>query len=122
MIPPQYFWGDMDNKYLTKKNSRLILPAFAEGALISIGDHHSSKGDGEVCGTAIETGAKVKLKVNILKGEYCILGESDLKQNGEIIISTEIDDYLYRASKMAVKNMINFLKKYHFKKRSICIM
>ena len=114
MIPPQYFGGNIDNKYLTRKNSKLILPVFVEGALISIGDPHASQGDGEVCGTAIETSARVKLKINILKNEYFFVGESKLKQNSEIIITTGIDDDLYRASKMAVKNMINFLEKYQF--------
>ena len=33
----------------------LYLPVEVEGALFSVGDTHAAQGDGEVCGTAIES-------------------------------------------------------------------
>ena len=44
----------MDTRHLTA-GSTLFLPVFHAGARFSIGDGHAAQGDGEVCGTAIET-------------------------------------------------------------------
>lgn len=38
-----------------------------EGALFSIGDTHAAQGDGEVCGTAIESAMDVVLKLELVK-------------------------------------------------------
>ena len=54
--PPRVFGGNMDNKEL-KPGTTLYLPVFNEGALFSAGDGHGVQGDGEVCITALETGA-----------------------------------------------------------------
>lgn len=115
MIPPQYFGGNMDNKLLTSKNSIIYLPVFVKGAYLSLGDPHASQGDGEVCGTAIETSANVKLRVNIEKDRDFIHGETKLESPREVIIATGINENLYDASKIAVKNMIRILEKYNFK-------
>ncbi len=53
-IPPYRHGGNMDTKHLTR-GARLYLPVEAPGALYSMGDGHAAQGDGEVCGTAIET-------------------------------------------------------------------
>jgi acetamidase/formamidase len=41
------------------------LPVGVEGALFSVGDTHSAQGDGEVCGTAIETAMEVSLRLSV---------------------------------------------------------
>jgi acetamidase/formamidase len=38
-----------------------------EGALFSLGDTHAAQGDGEVCGTAIETAMDVVLRLSVRK-------------------------------------------------------
>jgi acetamidase/formamidase len=38
-----------------------------EGALFSIGDTHAAQGDGEVCGTAIESAMDVVVKLEVVK-------------------------------------------------------
>jgi acetamidase/formamidase len=53
-IPPDLHGGNMDTRHLTA-GATLFLPVFHEGARFSIGDGHAAQGDGEVCGTAIET-------------------------------------------------------------------
>lgn len=53
-IPPGNYGGNIDNPEL-QAGSSLFLPVFVPGALFSIGDGHAAQGDGEVCGTAIET-------------------------------------------------------------------
>ena len=44
----------MDNRFL-RAGSTLYLPVNVPGALVSFADPHAAQGDGEVCGTAIET-------------------------------------------------------------------
>ncbi len=68
MIPPQYFGGNMDNR-LHGIGARVYLPVNVRGALLSLADPpHASQGDGEVTGTAIETSATVRIRVNVIKG------------------------------------------------------
>ena len=43
----------------------LYLPVEVEGALFSIGDTHAVQGDGEVCGTAIESPMNVVLTLDV---------------------------------------------------------
>jgi acetamidase/formamidase len=38
------------------------------GALLSCGDGHAAQGDGEVCGTAIETPMRARLRLSVEKG------------------------------------------------------
>src|SRR5947207_8978044 len=44
-------------------------PVFEPGALFMLGDGHSSQGDGEIDGAAIETPFNVKFTVNLIKGK-----------------------------------------------------
>ena len=46
----------------------LTLPVETEGALFSLGDTHAAQGDGEVCGTAIESPMDVTVRLEVLKG------------------------------------------------------
>jgi acetamidase/formamidase len=45
------------------------LPIFHPGALFYLGDVHASQGDTEFTGTAAETQATVRLKLDVLKGK-----------------------------------------------------
>ena len=56
----------MDIRDLTA-GSTLHLPVEVEGALLSIGDTHGAQGDGEVCGTAIESAMHVTVSVELSK-------------------------------------------------------
>jgi formamidase len=66
-IPPRENGGNMDIKQM-QVGTRLLLPCFIEGCGVFVGDVHYAQGDGEVSGTAIETGARVTLKAEVLKG------------------------------------------------------
>jgi amidase len=48
--------------------SELYLPIEVKGALFSLGDPHAAQGDGEVCGTAIESQLDVTVKLELVKG------------------------------------------------------
>ena len=64
IVPPSRWGGNMDTKHL-RAGTTLYLPVGVEGALFSVGDTHSAQGDGEVCGTAIETAMAVSLRLSV---------------------------------------------------------
>ena len=66
VVPPRRVGGNMDIRDLTT-GSRLYLPVEVPGALFSVGDTHAAQGDGEVCGTAIESSMRVSLRFSLLK-------------------------------------------------------
>ncbi|MGG6293874.1 acetamidase/formamidase family protein [Leptolyngbya sp. AN02str] len=61
-IPPGDYGGNMDSRHL-QAGSRLWLPVYLPGALLSIGDGHSAQGDGEVSLTAVETSMNGTIQV-----------------------------------------------------------
>ncbi len=63
-IPPYRHGGNMDTKHITR-GTKLYLPVEVNGALFSIGDGHASQGDGEVCGTAIETPMRATVRLSV---------------------------------------------------------
>jgi acetamidase/formamidase len=65
-IPPTEAGGNMDTRHLTA-GSRLWLPVQVAGALFSLGDGHAAQGDGEVCGTAIETPMRAEVRLTVRK-------------------------------------------------------
>ena len=66
-IPPRENGGNMDVQQMVV-GTTLLLPCFIDGCGFFIGDVHYAQGDGEVAGTAIETGAVVTVKTEIRKG------------------------------------------------------
>lgn len=68
VVPPRRVGGNLDIRDLAA-GTTLYLPVEVEGALFSIGDTHAAQGDGEVCGTAIESPMEVELTLDLLKDE-----------------------------------------------------
>lgn len=66
VVPPRRMGGNLDIRDLAA-GSTLFLPVEVAGALFSIGDTHAAQGDGEVCGTAIESPMSVTLKLDLIK-------------------------------------------------------
>ena len=67
VVPPRRVGGNLDIRDLAA-GSVLYLPVEVAGALFSVGDTHAAQGDGEVCGTAIESPMRVALRFDVLKG------------------------------------------------------
>jgi acetamidase/formamidase len=65
--PPRRVGGNMDIRDLAA-GTELYLPVEVAGALFSVGDTHAAQGDGEVCGTAIESPMNVTLSFDLVKG------------------------------------------------------
>ncbi|MGV0876711.1 acetamidase/formamidase family protein [Martelella sp. FLE1502] len=66
VIPPRRVGGNMDIRDIAA-GTTLYLPVEVEGALLSLGDTHAAQGDGEVCGTAIESAMDVAITVEVVK-------------------------------------------------------
>ncbi|HEY6835760.1 MAG TPA: acetamidase/formamidase family protein [Gaiellaceae bacterium] len=64
ILPPSRWGGNLDTKHLVV-GTTLYLPVGVEGALFSLGDTHAAQGDGEVCGTAIETAMDVVVRLSV---------------------------------------------------------
>jgi acetamidase/formamidase len=60
--------GNLDIRDVAPGN-RILLPIFHPGALFYLGDVHASQGDTEFTGTAAETKATVRLRMDVLKGK-----------------------------------------------------
>jgi acetamidase/formamidase len=60
--------GNLDIRDVTVGN-RIHLPVFHAGGLFYLGDVHASQGDTEFTGTAAETKATVRLKLDVIKGK-----------------------------------------------------
>ena len=67
VVPPRRVGGNLDIRDLAA-GTVLYLPVEVAGALFSVGDTHAAQGDGEVCGTAIESQMNVALKFELEKG------------------------------------------------------
>ena len=116
-IPPYATGGNMDIRDLTL-GVDLYLPVQVEGALFSIGDPHCAQGDGEVCGTAIESPMGVTAKIDLVKGEnlkfprFETLGPVSRHLDGKgYEVTTGIGPDLMEASQNAVRGMIERLGK-----------
>jgi formamidase len=66
-IPPRENGGNMDVQQM-QVGTTLLLPCFVDGCGLFVGDVHYAQGDGEVSGTAIEMGAVVTVRTEILEG------------------------------------------------------
>ncbi|WP_062212050.1 acetamidase/formamidase family protein [Aureimonas sp. AU12] len=66
VVPPRRVGGNLDIRDLSA-GTVLYLPVEVAGALFSVGDTHAAQGDGEVCGTAIESPMNVTLKLDLVK-------------------------------------------------------
>ncbi|MVA55041.1 acetamidase/formamidase family protein [Agrobacterium vitis] len=67
VVPPRRVGGNLDIRDLSA-GVTLYLPVEVEGGLFSVGDTHAAQGDGEVCGTAIESRMDVELTLDLVKG------------------------------------------------------
>ena len=103
--PPWVNGGNLDNKELVA-GTTLFLPIHAPGALFQAGDGHAGQGDGEVDITAMETS---------LVGTFQFVVRKDMRlrwpraETPAEFITMGLDEDLNEATKMAVREMIDFL-------------
>lgn len=114
IIPPRRVGGNMDVRDLVA-GSVLYLPVEVAGALLSIGDTHAAQGDGEVCGTAIESPMQLTATIELIKNQALAMPRIDrpapgaLGDAGRVWITTGIGPDLHEAARASVRGMIDLL-------------
>ena len=115
IVPPRRVGGNMDVRDLAA-GTDLYLPVEVAGGLFSVGDTHAAQGDGEVCGTAIESPMKLALSFDLVKGaglpfpRYETPGpvSRHLDEKG-YLVTTGIGPDLMEGARAAVAGMIDQL-------------
>jgi amidase len=64
---PGNFGGNMDTPD-AREGTTVYLPVFHDGAYFYFGDGHALQGDGEICGSGLETTMDVTLQFDVIKG------------------------------------------------------
>lgn len=115
-IPPLPTGGNMDWRDV-RPGAVLRLPVEVDGALLSVGDTHAVQGDGEVCGTAVETPAIVRLRLEVERGEQLDLPQLTIPAEpaplGERHATSGIGPDLYTAAADATRAMVEWLSSHH---------
>jgi len=115
IVPPRRVGGNMDVRDIAL-GTELFLPVEVAGALFSVGDTHAAQGDGEVCGTAIESPMRVALRFDLLKREP--LAFPRFRTAGPVSrhldakgydVTTGIGPDLMAAARDSVRSMIDLL-------------
>ena len=117
IIPPRNVGGNMDVRDIAE-GTELWLPIEVDGAIFSVGDTHAAQGDGEVCGTAIESPIDVSLKIELVKDarlrmpRYLTPGPvaNHLDKKG-YEVTTGIGPDLMAGAKAAVSDMVELLSR-----------
>jgi acetamidase/formamidase len=119
IVPPRRVGGNMDIRDISV-GTKLYLPIEVAGALFSVGDTHATQGDGEVCGTAIESPMEVTLQFDLVKGanlampRFTTPGPVSRHFDGSgYEVTTGIGPDLFEGAKMAVRGMIELLTAEH---------
>ena len=116
-IPPYWSGGNVDIRDLSI-GSEIYFPVQVAGGLFSVGDPHAAQGDGEVCGTAIESPMNITMKVELIKGAN--LRFPRFVTDGPVTrhidshgynVTTGIGPDLMEAARNAVRGMIDLLGK-----------
>ena len=119
VVPPRRVGGNMDVRDLAR-GTELLLPVEVGGALFSVGDTHAAQGDGEVCGTAIESPMRVALRLDLIK--QVSLEFPRFTTPGPVTrhldargydVTTGIGPDLMEAARAAVRAMVELLVRRH---------
>ena len=103
--PPGKHAGNLDNKEFVA-GTTLFIPVNVPGALFLAGDGHAGQGNGEVDITAMETSLVGTFQFFVRKGMYLEWPRGETPTH---YISMGMDKDLNEATKIAVREMIDFL-------------
>jgi acetamidase/formamidase len=120
VIPPRRVGGNLDTRQLGA-GATLYLPIEVEGALFGVGDTHGAQGDGEVCGTAIESPMTVTLRLSVRRDLAIDTPEFDVTRPLERAsaaaagyhATTGVGPDLMGATRQSVLRMIAYLERHH---------
>lgn len=123
VVPPRRWGGNMDIKHL-RPGVTLLLPVGVDGALFSVGDTHAAMGDGEVCGTAIESAMTITVRLSVEHDlsirlpQYRIpAGPLSKAEQSAYHVCTGIGPDLLEATRDATRQMIDHIVEHHDRDR-----
>ncbi|HEY1509053.1 MAG TPA: acetamidase/formamidase family protein [Solirubrobacteraceae bacterium] len=123
IVPPRRWGGNMDIKHL-QPGCTLYLPVGVDGALFSVGDTHSAMGDGEVCGTAVETAMEIALRLTVRRDinarypQYEIpAGQLARGETSSYHVCTGIHEDLMEAAREATRALVDHIVDRHGRDR-----
>lgn len=109
VIPPTRNGGNMDIRH-AGAGATMLFPVAVEGGLLSLGDGHAAQGDGEVCGTAIETSAVATLRITLERDRALsapiLVTDARAQRTGRALATTGIGPDLLVAARDATNAMI----------------
>ena len=115
IVPPSEWGGNLDIKHL-RAGTTLYLPVGVEGARFSVGDTHAAMGDGEVCGTAMETAMDITVRLSVRKDMaipapqyHMAAGALAEAETSAYHVCTGVAPDLMEASKRAVRATIDHI-------------
>jgi acetamidase/formamidase len=117
-IPPRRVGGNLDTADLVA-GARIWLPVAVPGALLSAGDGHAAQGRGEVCGTAVETPARLAVRVDlrpragIVQPRLVLPGGARRADAGASRVSLGVHTDLRQAARDAVSDLVDWLGAEH---------
>jgi len=102
---PGDYGGNLDTVEV-REGSKVYLPTFVDGAMVALGDVHAAMGDGEVCGTGIETSAEITTSLS--KATELSLKRPMIETPTEWI-SYAAAKSLDEAAKLATEDLVRFI-------------
>jgi formamidase len=130
--PPRENGGNLDVKQMVA-GTRVLFPVWVPGALFSAGDGHHAQGDGEACGTAIETTASLRVRLDLIEGGAATARDVRFSGDrtpsgptGPYVATTGLSVYasgegraedLNHAARSALRNMIEYLVSEGYERR-----
>ena len=110
LLPPSRHGGNMDIRQLGAGAS-VLLPVGVSGALLSLGDGHAAMGDGEICGTGIETAARAVIEVEVVKNRALsapiLETPAAARRSGAALVTTGVGPDLLTAAKDAARSLVD---------------
>ena len=117
VVPPRRVGGNLDIRD-NSVGTKLYLPVEVVGGMLSLGDTHAAQGDGEICGTAIESPMIVAVKIDLIKKANFAFPR--FQTDGPVtrhfdekgyMATTGIGEDLMQAARDAVSGMIDWVCK-----------
>jgi amidase len=103
---PHDHGGNLDTTLLGE-GATLYLPVNVEGALLAMGDMHSSMGDGEIMGSGLEIAGEIKVHVEVVKDNKRPL---PFVETDDLYATLASRETMEEASKIALDNMVEFIQ------------
>ena len=102
---PHDHGGNLDTTLLTE-GATLYLPVNTPGALLAMGDMHSSMADGEIMGSGMEVAGEIEVTVQVIKDSKLPL---PFVETDEVYATLASRETMEEATKAAINNMVDVL-------------